>query len=374
MSGHPTDRLSALLDGELAGGERADVDAHVQECAVCARHLAELRALGGWAAEIPTEPAPPGYFEALPRRVTDRLRAPRRAAPLRLPAWTWAVAAALMVAVVAPLTLRQAARPEVRELPEPPPRDAARLRQPESAAPTSLIETKAPDAVAPPPAPQSPPRIARRPEVPPAAPRAAAPLPEQDTGAPSLQKAREEEDEAPAPADAPAAPKAPTSTVPARSEAAPETRAFAVPPPAEARQEEAETREAGTQTHVPLADNAYQVGGSAAPAAGLAAAGAVGESAEESEFRRLVARPVASAEAARAAVKAWTAYLTRYPRARFADEAAVRRVESAVDAFRLGGTRADLALAQDHAREYLARAGAPQKERVRAALARLETR
>ena len=97
MTAHPSERLSALIDGELPEGERAQVEAHVRECAACARHLEELRAVGGWATETPAATAPPGYFESLPHRVTERLRAERRAerhAPLRLPAWTWALAAA----------------------------------------------------------------------------------------------------------------------------------------------------------------------------------------------------------------------------------------------------------------------------------------
>ncbi len=37
--------LMALLDGELAPGERAELDRHLEECAECRRELAEFRQL-----------------------------------------------------------------------------------------------------------------------------------------------------------------------------------------------------------------------------------------------------------------------------------------------------------------------------------------
>ena len=50
--------------------------------------------------------APNGYFEALPGRVRNRLR--DRAAPRWVvPRWTWAAAAAALIAVLAPLTIQQ---------------------------------------------------------------------------------------------------------------------------------------------------------------------------------------------------------------------------------------------------------------------------
>ena len=53
--------------------------------------------------------APQGYFETLPARVRSRLEP--KAATRRVPVWTWAAAAALLLAVVTPLTLLR--RPEV---------------------------------------------------------------------------------------------------------------------------------------------------------------------------------------------------------------------------------------------------------------------
>ncbi|MFQ5720474.1 MAG: zf-HC2 domain-containing protein [Acidobacteriota bacterium] len=64
---HPTEALSAYLDGELAGGERADVEAHLAACASCAAELADLRRLAAAHAGM----AAP----AVPADLAARLRA-----------------------------------------------------------------------------------------------------------------------------------------------------------------------------------------------------------------------------------------------------------------------------------------------------------
>ena len=117
MSAHERERLSAYLDGELPPAERGDVEAHLAACPECTALLANLAAVDEAAAALPAE-APAGYFDSFPARVRARLEArptrlPRKAAtparrlPIRrLPAWTWAAAAALLLAVITPLTLR----------------------------------------------------------------------------------------------------------------------------------------------------------------------------------------------------------------------------------------------------------------------------
>ena len=77
MSGHPGERLSAFLDGELPAADRAQVEVHLRECAACARELEELAAVDAFARELPVE-APAGYFEVLPSRVRARVRRPAR--------------------------------------------------------------------------------------------------------------------------------------------------------------------------------------------------------------------------------------------------------------------------------------------------------
>lgn len=105
MSGHERERLSAYLDRELPPGEQAAVETHLAACPECAAFLAELAAVDEAAASLPAE-APEGYFEAFPARVRSRLET-RKAVARRVPAWTWAAAAALLLAVVTPLTVRQ---------------------------------------------------------------------------------------------------------------------------------------------------------------------------------------------------------------------------------------------------------------------------
>jgi len=110
VSGHEIERLCAYHDGELPPRERAAVAAHVAACPECAAWLADMAAVDAAAASLPAE-APEGYFESFPSRVVARLGAVSRASARtrRLPAWTWAAAAALLIGVVAPLTLRQSA-------------------------------------------------------------------------------------------------------------------------------------------------------------------------------------------------------------------------------------------------------------------------
>ncbi|HSD65163.1 MAG TPA: zf-HC2 domain-containing protein, partial [Vicinamibacteria bacterium] len=107
MSGHERERLSAYLDRELPPDERLMVEAHLAGCAGCTALLAELAAADEAAAALPAE-APAGYFESFPARVRSRLGPRKAQAPARrLPAWTWAAAAGLLLAIVVPLTLRQ---------------------------------------------------------------------------------------------------------------------------------------------------------------------------------------------------------------------------------------------------------------------------
>jgi negative regulator of sigma E activity len=112
MSAHERERLSAYLDGELTAAERAEVEAHLAACAACAALLATMGEVDDVARELPVE-APSGYFDSFPGRVRARIategappaRPARPRAHRRLPAWTWAAAAALLLAVITPMTI-----------------------------------------------------------------------------------------------------------------------------------------------------------------------------------------------------------------------------------------------------------------------------
>jgi len=79
---HPCEALSALVDGELNGGERAAIEAHLAECAPCRALKDDFEVLGGAVAAE----APPEVPADLAARIRGRL-GERPAA--RHQAWVW---------------------------------------------------------------------------------------------------------------------------------------------------------------------------------------------------------------------------------------------------------------------------------------------
>lgn len=357
MSSHERERLSAYLDRELPPGEQAAVEAHLAACPDCAAFLAELAAVDEPAASLTAEP-PAGYFEDFPARVRARLEARKPALPVRrVPAWTWAAAAALLLAMVTPLTLRQ-------------------LRPPAAAAPSTVAVT-----LTPPPAKDQPaaaPEELRWPEPSPAA----------HPGRPASSEMRGS-----VPAVAPAA--APPATVPAEApapalelpapvpaQAAPKDEAVAegvfaqepaAPPAVGGVSREAEAnREKGARDR-PRPATARAATESVSPALSAATAGAaVGPSdAQEHEdaFRRLEsARPRSAAEWRRQRDQ-WNAVASAEADPLRADEARVRAIVAAREAWRAGGDEGDDDAFRREAEAYLRRADARQKPRVERLLA-----
>jgi hypothetical protein len=357
MSSHERERLSAYLDRELPPGEQAAVEAHLAACPECAAFLAGLAEVDEPAASLPAEP-PAGYFEDFPARVRARLEARKSALPVRrVPAWTWAAAAALLLAVVTPLTLRQ-------------------LRPPSVGAPSPVTVTVPP---APAKAESATPEEPRRPEP-----------------SPAVRPGRQAEKRGPAPAVAPAA--APPATVPAVARApalelpapvparaaskdeavaegvfAPEP---AAPPTGSGVSREAEaSREKGARDRLrPAAARANAE--SASPALSAAAAGAAAEApdaqAPEDVFRRLESvRPRSAAEWRRLRDR-WNAAAAVEADPLRADEARVQAIVAAREAWRAGGDESDEGVFRRDATAYLQRGDALQKPRVERLLA--ETR
>ena len=90
-------RIDALLDGELASAERAEVEAHLAACAACAALHADLLALRERARRAPAEIAPPpAVWAALERLTTRDSRLATRSPWSR---WHLAAAAVLLVAL-----------------------------------------------------------------------------------------------------------------------------------------------------------------------------------------------------------------------------------------------------------------------------------
>ena len=133
MSGHVLERLSPFLDGEVEEAERREILAHLESCPECAAYLADLAAIDSVARRIGVE-APPGYFDALPGRIRQRVRG---RSPRRVPVWGLAAAAALLLAVLLPKLSYQPV------VPPPPPAAAPAARAPLAPPPSRLAEPRA---------------------------------------------------------------------------------------------------------------------------------------------------------------------------------------------------------------------------------------
>jgi hypothetical protein len=351
MSGHERERLSAYLDRELPPGEQAAVEAHLAACPECAAFLAELAAVDEAAASLPAEP-PEGYLEAFPARVRSRLESRTAASPARrVPVWTWAAAAALLLAVVTPLTLRQ-------------------LRPASGAAPSTVAGTlPAGPAKAESAAPEEP----RRPEPSPAA-------------HPGRQASRGKQGPAPAvaPAAVPAEAQAPVMAVPAPEAAQAALKdedeaegVFAqepaTPPVVGGVAREAEAnREKGARDRLRPATAQARVE-PAAPALSAATAGAaVGPSdgqEHEDAFRRLESVRPRSAAGWRRLHDEWDSVAAVETDPLRADEARVRAIVAAREAWWAGGDESDEGAFRRAAAAYLQREDALQKPRVERLLA-----
>jgi hypothetical protein len=415
MSTHPSpEQLGAYLDGELDAPARAAVDTHLRECAECGAHLVELSAVDDAARSLPLS-APDGYFEDFAPRVRARL-AKRTTARWRPPVWGWAVAAALLLAVITPLALQDhrpsapAATPQV--VAEP----AKRAEAPAEADTMTgggTLQRASPAAEAPPatvPVPQAPaPRAALRKDQVRAAEDADGRLADRDESRANAQ---------PPPAAAPARPDAKLAETAPEQEKADAKKELSEeqldhlralgyvaspppPPPAPATSQQ--------RQHGPRAQGAAAVGGTtegrkAATAepkdkAGFAvepeekaASGAdapgselqesvevttrsrdLGQGAAWAKFRSLAdSSPPRSDADARLLRESWRKFADENPDHPQADEARVRTVEAGALAYRLGRRPQDREIALRDGRAYLERPAAPQAARVRAALKTLE--
>ena len=359
MSGHERERLSAYLDGELAPAERAAVGAHLAECPECTAFLAALAAAGEAAAALPAE-APEGYFDTFPARVRARLQ-PRKAAapPRRVPAWTWAAAAALLLAVITPLALRHSRPAAYEARPSAP---VAAQPAPGKAEPDLRLSLPEPQ---PTPAPATSSRT--RPTPPVALSRPAQPMavaPPVAKSAPQQAKDRAAEG---AFAPEPAAPPRPAEFGLARQEAAADAESEraaggVVSPNAANREKQARVapRSAATAEAASPALAAASAGREATPAS---------LKAQEEAFRRLEAVRPGTAAGWRRLREQWNALAAAEMDPARADEARVRAIVAAREAWQAGGDEGDEAVFRAEAESYLRRDDARQKPRVERLLA-----
>ncbi len=374
MTAHVRERLSAFLDGELPGLEREAVMAHLRTCAACTGHLELLRAVDAGTRALAVS-APPGYFEALPGRIRSRLESAQGPRTLRLPVWTWAVAAALLLAVVTPLTLNKAPLPPAPEAPYPAKVGAASTAPPSAAEGFAFsAPEEAPGKVASGRLAESKDDMAKLRKRQPEANRADRPEPraavpslsakeELDARAELQEAYREQERPAePAPWRRSPRPGGPSAQqqAPLQAQAAPPY----APPPAAAPAESVEaleSREAPRDEALAPREKA-----AVAPATGRVSPSV--SASEDQFFRRLMAPVPRTLAALRERREAWRSFSLEFATSPRADEARVRVIESGAEAWRLGADPADLSRAREDAAAYLARRDAAQAARVRAIL------
>ena len=359
MSGHERERVSAYLDGELGPAERAEVEAHLAVCAACAALLEDLAAVGAEAAGLPAA-APEGYFDRFPSRVVARLRAAdARRRPFRLPVWTWAAAAALVLAAVTPLTLRG------RRAPAAPATGADIQAVPRGAAPFEAVRGPAArlPTGTPSPAPAGTTAPLSSPSFPAAPPAKAGKRVVR--GEPSPEE--EEKEAAARPAVLDRAGPAPARDVVA-ADATREREEIERPlPDANAIPVSAGgpatlARSAAAPAAAPAEASAPAVKGMRSPALAIA-------DEEGRAFRRLDATHPSSTEEWRRLREAWLAFAAAHPADRRADEARVRAIEAGREAWLAGGSAADEEAFRRDAAAYLAAETSLQKQRVERLLA-----
>lgn len=425
MTPHVADRLSPYMDGELSAEDRTLVESHLRDCAECARHLSEFLAVDTLARDLPVG-TPAGYFESFPARVRARVRAKvaRRAWPL----WSWAAAAALLLAVLTPLTLRdrqgEPRSPRVTEapaallkskgqaLPEqvqdkrnaPSPREgethkSARLEEKDASSrlgerraplgpPTLTMTRTSPEASPPPPRD----RTAGFAAPPPAAPAAggvagpATTAPEERDMFPASLPSKTESPVASREGQhGPRAQAQGVAQTPQAERRAAEDAVKAKPKPDGKERDESvrldfpaaqERRAAAREKKEPPKSGGKseepEVGRRRAePGVGDLQAGAASAQSEEAQYRSLSARSMDTVKAARELREAWRSFLRTHPESPWADEARVRAIEASALAWRLAGDPTDREDALREATAYLRRVDAQQKERVRAGLAEM---
>ena len=366
MSAHVLDLLSAYLDHELSVVDAGAVREHLAGCEACARQLAQLAAVDARLRDLPAG-APAGYFDSFASRVRTRIETSRRPrARLRVPPWSWAVAAAVFVAVILPFMPRSF---EPRGLPAPFPAKervasapatapaatpAPALRSLGYVEPSSGAKTRA----------QAEPSFGGAP--PPAAPQARVPAPPPPE-APSESGKREA-----FPAEKADAAGGVSAQAASDSAVRDEVRLqMAEAPQAELEKDKTQRPSANLErgeaaAAAPGREDEQKKSRRAAATGTMAQAPA---SPADTEYRALESRGAGASLAQKR--EAWRAFAVRYPGDPRADEARVRVVALGVDLARQTGAEEDRAQVWKDAADYLARPDAVQKERVRSLRERL---
>ncbi len=87
---HPTAELTAYLDGVLAPGERAEIEAHLEACPACQAERDRLASAIGLLSRLPRAEASPTFEQRFYARLaTERAARVERRGFLERIAWRW---------------------------------------------------------------------------------------------------------------------------------------------------------------------------------------------------------------------------------------------------------------------------------------------
>ncbi|CAN5896441.1 hypothetical protein BH20GEM1_BH20GEM1_16560 [soil metagenome] len=77
MNGHPTEKLSEYIDGELDARERAEIERHLADCSRCERLVEDLRTVVEVAQAVEDAPPAADLWPGIAARLEPRREAPR---------------------------------------------------------------------------------------------------------------------------------------------------------------------------------------------------------------------------------------------------------------------------------------------------------
>src|SRR5258708_5498828 len=107
------EKLSAYYDGELAVGEKGEVERHIASCSECLRDLGELKSAAPLIKELPRLRAPKSIAEGVSRDIQAAGKVHSLAKVRRILLWSSAAAAGLFVVVNAMYLTSQRAAPSM---------------------------------------------------------------------------------------------------------------------------------------------------------------------------------------------------------------------------------------------------------------------
>src|SRR5258708_38983550 len=93
------EKLSAYYDGELAVGEKGEVERHIASCSECLRDLGELKSAALLIKELPRLRAPKSIAEGVSRDIQAAGKVHSLAKVRRILLWSSAAAAGPLVVV-----------------------------------------------------------------------------------------------------------------------------------------------------------------------------------------------------------------------------------------------------------------------------------